>query len=121
MGRHVGRCVVLNLTNRYLVSLIVAIALSVVAPSSALPASPQELFERAETLYRQLEIVDPSGHASSWRWVADAFNDVALRYPESPFASEALWRVSGIYGRRALAGDETAAIYQRDIYRDLVG
>ena len=110
----------LNLTNRYLVSLIVAIALSVVAPSSALPASPQELFERAETLYRQLEIVDPSGHASSWRWVADAFNDVALRYPESPFASEALWRVSGIYGRRALAGDETAAIYQREIYRDLV-
>ena len=110
----------LNLTNRYLVSLIVAIALSVVAPSSALPASPQELFERAETLYRQLEIVDPSGHASSWRWVADAFNDVALRYPESPFASEALWRVSGIYGRRVLAGDETAAIYQREIYRDLV-
>ena len=110
----------LNLTNRYLVSLIVAIALSVVAPSSALPASPQELFERAETLYRQLEIVDPSGRASSWRWVADAFNDVALRYPESPFASEALWRVSGIYGRRALAGDETAAIYQREIYRDLV-
>jgi N-acetylmuramoyl-L-alanine amidase len=85
-----------------------------------LPASPQELFERAETLYRQLEIVDPSGHASSWRWVADAFNDVALRYPESPFASEALWRVSGIYGRRVLAGDETAAIYQREIYRDLV-
>ena len=110
----------LNLTNRYLVSLIVAIALSVAAPSSALPASPQELFERAETLYRQLEIVDPSGRASSWRWVADAFNDVALRYPESPFASEALWRVSGIYGRRALAGDETAAIYQREIYRDLV-
>ena len=110
----------LNLTNRYLVSLIVAIALSVAAPSSAFPASPQELFERAETLYRQLEIVDPSGHATSWRWVADAFNDVALRYPESPFASEALWRVSGIYGRRALAGDETAAIYQREIYRDLV-
>ncbi len=110
----------LNLTNRHLVSLIVATALSVAAPSSAFHASPQELFERAETLYRQLEIVDPSGRASSWRWVADAFNDVALRYPESPFASEALWRVSGIYGRRALAGDETAAIYQREIYRDLV-
>ena len=64
--------------------------------------------------------MDPSGRASTWKWVADAFSDVALRYPESPLASEALWRVSGIYGRRALAGDEAAAIYQREIYRDLV-
>ena len=110
----------LNLTKRHLVALIVATALSIAAPSSAFPASPQELFERAETLYRQLEIVDPSGRAASWKWVADAFNDVASRYPESPLASEALWRVSGIYGRRVLAGDETASIYQREIYRDLV-
>ena len=112
----------LNLTNRHLITLtlLVATTLSVAAPSNALPASPQELFERAEALYRQLEIVDPSGRASTWRWVADAFNDVAIRYPESPLASEALWRVSGIYGRRALAGDEAAAIYQLEIYRDLV-
>ena len=108
------------LTNRHLVPLIVAAVLSVAAPSNALPVSPQELFARAEALYRQLEIVDPSGRASTWKWVVDAFSDVALRYPKSPLASEALWRVSGIYGRRALAGDEAAAIYQREIYRDLV-
>ena len=87
---------------------------------AALPSSPQDLFERAETLYRQLEVVDPSGQASSWRWVADAFNNVAVRYPDSPLASEALWRVSGIYGRRARAGDEAAATHQLEIYRDLV-
>ena len=106
--------------NRRRVSLIAAFTLLVAIPATALPASPQELFERAETLYRQLEVVDPSGEASSWTRVADAFNDVAVRYPESPLASEALWRVSWIYGRRARAGDESAMNQQLGIYRDLV-
>ncbi len=94
--------------------------LLVALPVAALPATPQELFERAETLYRQLEVVDPSGQAESWTRVADAFSDVVVRYPESPLASEALWRVSWIYGRRARSGDPVAAADQLAIYRDLV-
>ena len=102
------------------VSFIAAITLLVAIPTTALPASPQELFERAETLYRQLEVVDPSGQAPSWTRVADAFADVAVRYPDSPLASKALWRVSWIYGRRARSGDDAAADRQLEIYRDLV-
>lgn len=99
----------------------VAFVLLFAMPAAALSSSsPQELFERAETLYRQLEVVDPSGQAPSWARVADAFNDVALRYPDSPLASEALWRLSWIYGRRAGSGDAGAAARQLDIYRELV-
>ncbi len=101
-------------------SFIAAITLLVAIPATALPTSPQELFERAETLYRQLEVVDPSGEASSWTRVADAFADVAVRYPDSPLASQALWRVSWIHGRRARFGDDVAADRQLEIYRDLV-
>jgi len=102
------------------VSFIAAITLLVAIPATALPNSPQELFERAETLYRQLEVVDPSGEASSWTRVADAFADVAARYPESPLAPQALWRVSRIYGRRARSGDDVAASRQLETYRNLV-
>lgn len=102
------------------VSFIAAITLLVAIPATALPNSPQELFERAETLYRQLEVVDPSGEASSWTRVADAFADVAVRYPESPLAPQALWRVSRIYGRRARSGDDVAASRQLETYRNLV-
>ena len=102
------------------VSFIVAIIVLAAVPTTALTASPQELFERAETLYRQLEVVDPSGQAPSWNRVADAFSDVAMRYPESPLAAEALWRVSWIYGRRGRAGDEEAAARQIGVYRALV-
>lgn len=97
----------------------IVLTLLFVLPSVALSATPQELFERAETLYRQLEVVDPSGQAPSWVRVADAFNDVAERYPESPLAAEALWRVSWIYGRRARSGDAVAATRQIDVYREL--
>lgn len=90
-----------------------------VVPSVALSATPQELFERAETLYRQLEVVDPSGQAPSWDRVADAFSEVATRYPESPLAAEALWRVSWIYGRRARSGDEGSATRQVEVYERL--
>jgi len=107
-------------TSRNGVSLVVALTLLAAVPAAALPATPQELFERAETLYRQLEVVDPSGQANSWGRVADAFSDVAVRYPESPLASEALWRVSWIYGRRARAGDVLAAADQLEVYRTLV-
>ncbi len=107
-------------TSRNGVVHAVALVLLVALPAAALSATPQELFERAETLYRQLEVVDPSGQAESWTRVADAFGDVALRYPDSPLASEALWRVSWIYGRRARSGDPVAAADQIRIYRDLV-
>jgi len=99
---------------------VALILLSVAVPATALSATPQELFERAETLYRQLEVVDPSGQAPSWNRVADAFSDVAVRYPQSPLASEALWRVSWIYGRRGRAGDVNAKVLQLDVYRSLV-
>ncbi len=110
----------LKLQNYRRGSFIAAITLLVAIPATALPTSPQELFERAETLYRQLEVVDPSGEASSWTRVADAFADVAVRYPDSPLASQALWRVSWIHGRRARFGDDVAADRQLEIYRDLV-
>ena len=107
-------------TKRGRTALFAALAVLAVVPVAASTESPQELFERAETLYRQLEVVDPSGQASSWTRVADAFNDVAVRYPESPLAAEALWRMSWIYGRRARAGDDTAADRQLEIYREMV-
>ena len=102
------------------IALGFALALLVAAPAAGLSSTPQELFERAETLYRQLEVVDPAGRESSWLLVADAFNDVVARYPDSPLASEALWRMSWIYGRQGRAGDEAAAQRQLLIYRDLV-
>ncbi len=107
-------------TSRNGVIPAVVLVLLVALPVAALPATPQELFERAETLYRQLEVVDPSGQAESWTRVADAFGDVVARYPESPLASEALWRVSWIYGRRARSGDPVAAADQLETYRHLV-
>jgi len=107
-------------TSRNGVIPAVVLVLLVALPVAALPATPQELFERAETLYRQLEVVDPSGQAESWSRVADAFGDVVARYPESPLASEALWRVSWIYGRRARSGDPVAAADQLETYRHLV-
>ncbi len=109
-----------KLTRHSCVPLISAITLLLAAPSAALSATPQELFERAETLYRQLEVVDPSGEAASWTRVTDAFADVAARYPDSPLASEALWRMSWIYGRQGRAGDPASSARQLELYRELV-
>ena len=102
------------------VPLGLTLALLIAAPAAGLSSTPQELFERAETLYRQLEVVDPTGRAASWNHVADAFNDVVFRYPDSPLASEALWRMSWIYGQQGRAGDAEASRRQLQIYRDLV-
>jgi len=107
-------------TNRPCVALCAALAILFATPVPALSSSPQELFERAETLYRQLEVVDPAGQSGSWGRVADAFSDVASRFPDSPLASEALWRISWIYGRQARGGDAAAAGRQLQAYRDLV-
>ncbi|HEX9699041.1 MAG TPA: N-acetylmuramoyl-L-alanine amidase [Acidobacteriota bacterium] len=107
-------------TNRPCVALCAALAILFATPVAALSSSPQELFERAETLYRQLEVVDPAGQSGSWGRVADAFSDVASRFPDSPLASEALWRISWIYGRQARGGDAAAAGRQLQAYRDLV-
>jgi len=107
-------------TNRPCLALLAALAILFATPVAALSSSPQELFERAETLYRQLEVVDPAGQSGSWGRVADAFSDVALRFPDSPLASEALWRISRIYGRQARGGDAAAAARQLQAYRDLV-
>ena len=107
-------------TNRPCVALCAALAILFATPVAALSSSPQELFERAETLYRQLEVVDPAGQSGSWGRVADAFSDVASRFPDSPLASEALWRISWIYGRQARGGDDAAAGRQLQAYRDLV-
>ena len=110
----------LKSTKRACVPLTLAITLLLAAPSVALSASPQELFERAETLYRQLEVVDPSGETASWNRVTDAFADVATRYPDSPLASEALWRMSWIYGRQGRAGDPSSSARQLELYRELI-
>ncbi len=107
-------------TRRSCVPLTFAIMLLLAAPSAAVSSSPQELFERAETLYRQLEVVDPSGEAASWARVTDAFAAVATRYPDSPLASEALWRMSWIYGRQGRAGDPASSARQLELYRELV-
>ena len=101
--------------------LFLAAATLLVAPvATGSEASPQELFERAEALYRQLEVVDPSVQSETWISVVDAFSDLAARYPESPLASEALWRIGWIYGARANAGDVAALPQSLNAYEQLV-
>ncbi len=102
-------------------TLFLAAAILLVAPAArGSEASPQELFERAEALYRQLEVVDPAVQSETWIAVVDAFSDLATRYPESPLASEALWRIGWIYGARANAGDTAARPRSMAAYKQLV-
>jgi N-acetylmuramoyl-L-alanine amidase len=101
--------------------LLLAVATLLVAPAATgSEASPQELFERAEALYRQLEVVDPAVQSETWIAVVEAFSDLAARYPESPLASEALWRIGWIYGTRADAGDTAARTPSLSAYEQLV-
>jgi N-acetylmuramoyl-L-alanine amidase len=99
---------------------LAAAALLVVHVAAGSEATPQQLFERAEALYRQLEVVDPAVQSESWAAVVDAFSDVAARYPASPLASEALWRIGWIYGAQADAGDEAAHRRSANAYEQLV-
>jgi N-acetylmuramoyl-L-alanine amidase len=109
--QHLGPCAI----------LILAVATLLVAPAATgSEASPQELFERAEALYRQLKVVDPAVQSETWIVVVDAFSDLAARYPESPLASEALWRIGWIYETRADAGDTAARPRSLSAYKKLV-
>ncbi len=108
-----------HLGPRAILFLAAATLLSATAATGS-EASPQELFERAEALCRQLEVVDPAVQSETWIAVVDAFSDLAARYPKSPLASEALWRIGWIYGTRADAGDTAARPRSLNAYKRLV-
>ncbi|MFW6198636.1 MAG: tetratricopeptide repeat protein, partial [Acidobacteriota bacterium] len=79
------------------------------------------LFERAETLYRQLRVVDPEGaDASAWSALALAFSEIPERHPASALAGDALWRIGDIHLRRWRAGSSVSADHVRNTWEELV-
>lgn len=106
----------------FLAAAVAACLLAGPPPSSAGPpqSDPQELFQRAETLYRQLQAVDPTVQVSAWSQVIGAFEELHQRYPDDPLSGEALWRLAWIHDHRAESGDPTAGRRAIDAYRQLV-
>lgn len=84
-------------------------------------ATAQGVFARAESLYRQLSTVDPScTDPAAWETLALAFGEVPKRFPTSPVAGDALWRIGDIHSRQLAAGLETAEPHARDAYQTLI-
>ncbi len=78
------------------------------------------LFERAETLYRQLRTVDPEcADDASWNRLLSAFGRIPVEFPANPLAGDALWRIGDIHSRRIAAGDADAAIAAHAAYDSL--
>lgn len=70
----------------------------------------ETIFERAETLYRQLRQVDPDcADADAWTSLVGAFGRIPAEYPTNHLAGDALWRVGDIHTRMAAAGNGTSA------------
>lgn len=101
-------------------AFLLLVFLAVVSTAAA-DSSPQQRFERAEALSRQLQAVDPSVSSPAWNGVVEAFYEVARRDPHSPLAAEALWRAAAIAGKRAAGGDEAAAALELQVYAELAG
>lgn len=92
------------------------------APPSVGDTPPAEvLFERAETLYRQLRVVDPEAtDAGAWSALALAFSEIPERYPASILAGAALWRIGDIHLRRWRAGSSVSADHVRNTWEELI-
>lgn len=87
--------------------LLVLVAAPVVAGEGV---TAESLFEQAETLYRQLDVVDPScSDPASWASLAEVFAAIPERYPSHPLAGQALWRLGGIRACAAAGGDLAAS------------
>ncbi len=83
--------------------------------------SAESSFVRAETLYRQLDAVDPLAYETeAWTALADAYLDISNSFPGSPLAALALWRVGDIHERRQLGGVDDAWVQAAASYRSLV-
>jgi len=109
--------------SRAFLTAIVAACLLVGSAAGATGTSrpdPQELFQRAEALYRQLQAVDPAVQAPTWSQVVSAFDELRRRYPDSRLVGDALWRLAWIHQHRAAYGDPVAAREAVAAYRQLV-
>jgi len=101
------------------VACLVGIALTA-SPSTGEVTSAGGLFERAETLYRQLRTVDPEcADDASWGRLLSAFGRIPVEFPADPLAGDALWRIGDIHSRRFVAGDVDAAVAAQAAYESL--
>lgn len=87
---------------------------------AAANSGPEDLFERAEAMYRQLQSVDPGAvNSQAWGGVVTAYAEVSDRYPANPLASDALWRVADIHARRVESGFPEASTLEHRTYRTI--
>ncbi len=101
------------------VACLVGIALAA-SPTAGEVASAGVLFERAETLYRQLRTVDPEcADDASWNRLLTAFGRIPVEFPANPLAGDALWRIGDIHLRRMAAGDLDAVVAAQAAYESL--
>ncbi len=101
------------------VACLVGIALAA-SPTAGEVISAGVLFERAETLYRQLRTVDPEcADDASWNRLLTAFGRIPVEFPANPLAGDALWRIGDIHSRRMAAGDANAAVAAQAAYESL--
>ena len=101
------------------VACLVGIALTA-SPTVGEVTSAGGLFERAETLYRQLRTVDPEcADDASWGRLLSAFGRIPVEFPGDPLAGDALWRIGDIHSRRMVAGDVDAVVAAQAAYESL--
>ncbi len=101
------------------VACLLGIALTA-SPSAGEGTAAGALFERAETLYRQLRTVDPEcADDASWNRLLSAFGRIPVEFPADPLAGDALWRIGDIHSRRIAAGDADASIAAHAAYDSL--
>lgn len=86
------------------------VLLSIAVPGFAFEGvTAESLFERAETLYRQLDVVDPAAaDPTSWDALAEVFATIPERFPTHPLAGHALWRLGEIRMREIRGGHPAA-------------
>lgn len=97
------------------VSLTAVLAFALIATAmpgvAAEGVTAESLFQRAETLFVQLDAVDPSVEdPASWEALAEVFAAVPERFPTDPLAGHALWRLAEIRVREDRAGVPSARV-----------
>lgn len=106
--------------------LLAGLLICAVSPAGLLASeeesvTAERLFARAETLYRQLDTVDPQGRdVRAWGSLALAFGEVPERFPTSTLAGNALWRIGDIHSRQLASGVEAARPRAHKAYAALV-
>ena len=99
------------MTRQRTLFVVALIGVLMYAPSAGAHSETAEtIFERAETLYRQLRQVDPDcADANAWTSLVGAFGRIPSEYPTSGLAGDALWRVGDIHSRLAAAGNTASS------------